>query len=228
MEENIVKEENDNVDNLLNSLSDEYLAKKKRTRIISFSIISFLVFALAVVIIVLSCVKVDLKPKFLGEALNYRVNISNSVVSLDESNEDFNKFNKIFDESFKSQYLTAIFTGKLGGYTIEETYKQFYSSNSTNPNSIWRSELGDNYVRVNFVETKQILNSNGSVYYSNTNSNKTFTFNQMYFNLSTQDSQQDLVLYIGGILEGTSSTRLIKIKVRANTHNLYKFAEKMM
>lgn len=230
MEENMIQEEtNENVDNLLNSVSDEYLAKKKRTRIISYSIISTLVLALAVIVIVMSCINVDLKPQFLGRALSYRVTVSNrEVLTLDENSDEYQEFNDEFAKAFQSQYLTALFTGKLGGYKIEETNNNFYSSStSTSPSSSLTSEIGENYVRVMFDDTKQILNSDGSVYYTQINTNKTFTFNEMYFKLNTKDSGEETTLYLGGITQtenGKDVVKIVKINVRANTYKLYKMA----
>ncbi len=230
MEENIIQEEtNENVDNLLNSVSDEYLAKKKRTRIISYSIISAIVLVLAVIVIVMSCVKVDLKPQFLGRALSYRVTVSNrEVLTLDENSDEYQEFNDEFARAFQSQYLTALFTGKLGGYKIEETNNNFYSSStSTSPSSSLTSEIGENYVRVMFDDTKQILNSDGSVYYTQINTNKTFTFNEMYFKLNIKDSGEETTLYLGGITQtenGKDVVKIVKINVRANTYKLYKMA----
>ena len=230
MEENIIQEEtNENVDNLLNSVSDEYLAKKKRTRIISYSIISAIVLVLAVIVIVMSCVKVDLKPQSLGRALSYRVTVSNrEVLTLDENSDEYQEFNDEFARAFQSQYLTALFTGKLGGYKIEETNNNFYSSStSTSPSSSLTSEIGENYVRVMFDDTKQILNSDGSVYYTQINTNKTFTFNEMYFKLNIKDSGEETTLYLGGITQtenGKDVVKIVKINVRANTYKLYKMA----
>ena len=224
MEENVIQEEKiDNIDNVLYSVSDEYLAKKKRNRIISYSIISFIVFALATVIIVMSCIKIDLRPQFMGRALSYRVTIANSeVMTIDENSEEYDEFNKLYLNSFKSQYLTALFTGKIGGFSIEDRKENFYVNNTTSPSSELKSMLGENYVRVTFAETNKILNSNGSEFVSSFIGQK-FTFNELYFNLSTNDSQQDLTLYLGGILEGTSAIKIIEIKVPANTYQLYKF-----
>lgn len=219
-----VKEESENFEKVLEEVSDEFLAKKKRKRTVTYSIISAIVLALATVIIVLSCIKVDLRPAFIGDALSYRVTISGSErMTLDESNEEFEEFNETYLKSFRTRYLTALFTGRLGGYTITETASNFYTSTtSKTPSSALRNELGQNYVRVLLSEEQQILNSNGKVYYSVFNSNKTFTFDEMYFNLSTENSSQDLTLFLGGKREGTDSVRIIKINVRANTYNLYK------
>ncbi len=224
MEESI-KNESVEVENLLNSVSDEYLAKRKKTRIISYSIILTIVLALAVTIITLSCIKVDLKPSFITDASSYRVTISNTeVMTIDESNDEFKEFNNIYLNSFNSHYLTALFTGRLGGYKIEETYDYFYSdtANSTGMSTALKNALGSDYVRAIFDESKQILNSDGSVYYSKVNTDTTLSFNEMYFSLSDSKSEHDLVFYFG-VTGYYSRARILKITVRANTYDLYKF-----
>ena len=218
-------ENTENVEKLLDSVSDEYLAKKKRTRIISYSILLFIILALATIIIVMSAIKVDLKPKFIENASSYRVTISNSeVMTLDSDSKQYKEFNKIYLNSFKTQYLTALFTGKLGGYEIDETFDYFYAdtTNSTGMSSTLKSSLGANYVRVYFDEPKTILKSNGEIYHSKINSDTTLSFNEMYFNLSSDNKEDDLVFYFGAI-GYLSRARIVKITVRANTYNLFKF-----
>ncbi len=229
MEENLLQQEsNENVENVLNSVSDAYLAKKKRSRIISFSIISGIILALAIAIIVMSCIKVDLYPKFMGKVSSYQVNISGSTpMTLVENTDDYDEFNNIYLETFQTQYLTALFTGRLGGYTLQDTQYDFYAKNSqTVISDELRKRLGENYVKVSFAEDKQILNSNGSIFKSSFNTDKSFTFNEMYFSINTKNSQSDTTLYLGGKLEGTDAVRIIEINLRANTYDLYKFATK--
>lgn len=228
MEENTIVQE-ENVDSVLNSVGDEYLAKKKRNRKIAFSIISFLTLALAVVIIVMSCVKVNLKPSFISDATSYRITINNTdKMLLDESSEEFDKFDNLFEESFSMNYLTALFSGKLGGYDInddDETTDYFYSdtTNNTGISTKLKSELGSNYVRVKFAEEKVVKYSNGETYKSKYNSANELKFSELYFNLTTSEDVETITFYIGtnGYLSGT---RITKITVEANTYALYEFA----
>lgn len=224
--------EKDNVEVLLNSVSDEYLAKRKRIRIISYSIISFVIFALSLIIIVMSSVKVDLRPSFIGKgASSYKIVINNSSnpININQyiDEKKYNEFTDLYLKSFQSQYLTALFTGRLKGYNIiEEPQNYFYSDtqNSNGISSTLKKYLGENYVGLHYDEPKQILNSNGSVYYSLINSNTTLTFNDVYFNLNTSDAENELVFYLGafGYLS-RGEARIVKISVRANTYDLYKY-----
>lgn len=228
MEENTIVQEND-VDSVLNSVGDEYLAKKKRNRKIIFSVISFLTLALATIIIVMSCIKVNLKPSFISDASSYRITINNSdKMLLDKSSEEFEEFNKIFEESFSMNYLSALFAGKLGGYEIksdDETTDYFYSNttNNTGMSTTLKNALGSNYVRVKFAEDKVVKYSNGETYKSKYNSDNELVFNELFFNLSTSEEDEKITFYLGttGYLSGT---RITKITIKANTYALYEYA----
>lgn len=229
MEENTqAMAEEKNVDSVLNSVSDEYLSKKKRNRKITFSIISFIMLALSVVIIVMSCIKINIKPDFFGDVKSFSITTKSSYIVLDESNEEFEEFNELFDESFSYNYLTALFAGKLGGYEInsdDETKDYFYSdtTNNTGMSAELKSALGDNYVRVKFNEDKTVKYSNGKTYKSRYNTDATLVFNELYFNLNDTNEESELTFYLGtrGYLSGT---RITKITVEANTYSLYEFA----
>ncbi len=217
--------EKNQVDELLNSVSDEYLAKKKRTKIISYSVIMGIVLALCVTIIVMSCIKVDLRPSFIDAPASYNVTIKGTSTSqfIDQTNEKYDQFNEIFDNSFKTQYLTALFTGRLGGYKIEETSQPFYKSFSTVITDDLKSQLGENYVKVVYDSPRQIKKADGKLYYSQYNTDTTLTFTEFYFPLSSTDAENDLVFYLGATAK---STRVLKITVKANTYKLYKFLTK--
>ena len=230
MEENLVIEENKS-DNII-SIDDQYISKKKRKRKIIFSVISFLTFALATIIIVMSCVKVNLKPEFISDAMSYRITINNSdKILLDESNEEFEEFDKIFEDSFSINYLSALFTVKLGGYELtdeNETSDIFYSSTTglTGMSTTLKNALGSNYVRVKFDQDKVVKYSNGEVYKSKNNTEYQLTFNELYFKLSTSESEETTTFYLGtkGYLSGT---RIFKITVKANTYSLYNYAKEI-
>lgn len=229
MAETQVINQDENVDNVLNSVSDQYLAKRKKRRKITFSIISFIVLALATIIIVMSSVKVNTKPAFIDDAVSYRVTIDGKdKLLLEQEDEEFAEFDKLFDETFSLNYLTALFTGKLGGYEInanDETTDNFYSDtkNNTGMSSALKSALGDSYVRVKFAEEKEVAYSNGKAYMSKYNTNSKLVFNELYFNLSENNEDASLTFYLGtrGYLSGT---RITKITIEANTYALYEFA----
>lgn len=217
-------------ENVLDSISDQYLAKKKRNRKIIFSLISFVVFALAIIIIVMSCVKVNIKPKFIDNAVRYEVTINSAEkLSLDKTSEEFDDFDKLFDEAFSYNYLTALFDGKLSGYTIKdenETNDNFYSDtkNNTGMSSALKSALGKNYVRVKFDEDKTVKYSNGKTYYTKYNTSLPLKFNELYFNINSSDETSKITFYLGTFGGAVNTVKITKITVEANAYSLYKFA----
>ena len=228
--ETVQSNEQNNVDQLLDSVSDAYLAKKKRTRIISFSIISFIVFALVVSIIVLSCIKVDLRPKFIDKGASYEIHISgqnNLNINPTITREEYDKFNELFLNSFKTQYLSALFTGKLGGYEVKESTKEFFYSNTsaaTGMTTELQSYVGDNYVKITYDQPIEIKNSKGKTCYTEFDTTKPLMFEDVYFPLNTVDAERDLVFYLGGFgYVSKGNARIVKVSVRANMYDIYNY-----
>jgi len=214
---------------LLDSVNIEYLSKKKRNRKIVFSAISFLVLALATIIIVMSCIKVNLKPSFIEGVTRYEITVNSSTpITYEKGDKGFKEFDNLFEETFSINYLTALFTGKLGGYEInseDETKDYFYSDTSNNKgmSSTLKNYIGKNYVRVVFDKEKTVRYSNGEAYKSQFNTNTNLVFTELYFALNTTQDDESLTFYLGtnGYLSGT---RITKIKVEANTYSLYEYA----
>ena len=220
--------QNENTD-ALKDISDAYIAKKKRNRKIAFSIISFVTLALATIIIVLSCVKVNTKPAFIKDVSRYEITVKeNSSMIVYENGEDkFKEFDKLFNEAFSLNYLTALFTGKLGGYELNssnETTDNFYSDTQQNigMSSILKNALGDNYVKVKFNEEKEVKYSNGKTYTSKYDSTVPLVFDELYFSLNSDNEDSTLTFYMGtrGYLQGVKIT---KITIKANTYSLYNY-----
>ncbi len=217
-------------DELFQSVSDEYLNKKKRNRIISLSIISAVIFALAVVIITLACVRLDLKPYFLEEGSKYSVIINDSEVATfisNSENEEYDEFYKHFQSSFYTSYLTAIFTGKLGSYTIERTNDTFYSSwnssteTGTGMSTTLDSALGSNYVHISYGVEQTLFNADGTPCKSQFNSSVDLKYVDVYFPISSENTDGDLTFYFGSY--GYSQPRIAKITIRANTYAIYDY-----
>lgn len=221
-------------DEVLQSVSDEYLRKRKRNKIISLSIISAVVFALSIVIITLACVKVDLKPFFIEEASSYQVTLSgNTTKTYVPGDEEYDEFYELYLNTFQTSYLTGIFTGALGAYTVEETAsKDFYSSYENGVGSGMSSSLktllGDNYVRLHFGVDQTMYNADGSICYSKRNSNAyELRYSDIYFSLNSENKDSELTFYFGAYCfydgEVRVKPRIVTITVRANTYALYNF-----
>ncbi len=226
-EEIMSKPEENNADNVLNTVSDEYLTKKKRTRKITYSTILSIIFAIATIIIVMSSVRVDLKPTFIENPSYYSIFISkNEKMHIDETGEYYEEFYDKYQNSFNVSYLTALFTGKLGAYKIEETSDKFYL-NETNKSGISKtleSLLGNHYVKLSYLNEQQMKTADGKVYYSVFNSNEyDLKYEDIYFNITSENVDSELTFYFGTTGAGLGYT-ITKITVRANTYELYKFA----
>lgn len=227
-------EQNENVDKVLTSVSDEYLRKKKRNKIITFSSISLFVLALAIVIITLSCVKIDLKPFFIADPTNNaEVYIDNKLefTTIDDASEQ--EFLEIYEDSFKTSILTAMFTGKLGDYEIneEKTSVKFYSdtTNGSGMSDTLKNNLGSNYVHLYYGTSQRLYSADGSLYYSNANTNEyQLSYNDVYFNISSENHEHELTFYFGAYCEdgqyiSRPKAKIVSITIRANTYSLYKF-----
>ena len=231
MEENV--NQNQNVDAVLSTVSDEYLRKKKRNKKITLSVILLFVLALSVVIITLSCVKTNLKPYFLSEPSNIEVYIGGTrQYSTAPTDENYEQFYDIYQKSFNSNFLTALFTGKLGSYEVYESdsLESFYSSSSskTGMSDTLKEYLGDNYVHLQYGQDQQLYNADGSVYYSNRWSDRyNMQYKDVYFNITDTDADHELTFYFGAYYKGDSgkddSPHIISITIRANTFQLYDY-----
>lgn len=220
--------END-VDKVLNSVSDEYLSKKKRKRQITYSSLLSIIFIIATIIIVMSSVRVDLKPQFIENPTSYSIYINKDPkVRIDETDEDYEEFYEKYQNSFNVSYLTALFTGKLGAYKIEETRDDFYlnESGKTGISTALSNALGENYVWLSYLNEQQMKSADGKVYYSVFNTNEyELKYEDVYFNISNKNEDAELTFYFGTTGAGLGYT-ITKITVRANTYSLYEFATK--
>lgn len=214
-------------DNVLETVSDEYLRKKKRNNRIIFSVISFVVLALAIVIITLSCVRIDLKPYFISEPTSIMVYINNSW-RFTPNDENYEEFYDIYDSSFNSSIMTALFTGKLGAYEIEEgamSGNAFYSNASERRgmSDRLRSLLGDNYVHLHYGQEQQLYNADRSIYYSRRNTLEwNLVYTDVYFNLTSENVDHELTFYFGTYY-GSNTPWITTITIRANTFALYDY-----
>ncbi len=228
-EEQPVTEKNDADNEILTTVSDEYLAKKKKKRIIVFSSISLVAVLLSLTIIILSCIKIDLKPIFMTNPTTYEVYLESGspTFNLGQTDEEYEKFNNLVDDVFETKLLTAIFTGRLGGYEINETNLPFYSSSSTKTgiSSDLRSRLNTSYVRIKYYQPVKLLNKDGSEYFSKIDSRVNLTFTELYFNIYNTNQEHEVTLLFA--TDGYLTGRITEIKVKVNTYKLYEYAEKL-
>ena len=216
-------EQTQNVDNVLSSVSDQYLRKKKRNKTIIFSTISAVVLALVITIIVLASITINLKPYFITRPSTLVV-YTNSSLSFSPNDDNEEEFYSIYENSFDTTILTALFTGRLGAYEIVEGRTGFYSdaTNKQGLNDTVRTSLGSNYIHLYYGQAQMLYNANGSAYTSRRDTSKEFYYNDVYFNITNEDQEQDVTFYFGAY-NGNSTPVIVSITVKANTYAIYDY-----
>ena len=219
------------VQQVLVSVSDEYLRKKKRKKIITLSSILSIVFILSIAIITLACVNINLKPFFIEPPSSYTIVIDGSErATLTMTDDEYNEFTEIFEKSMQINTLQALFTGRLDGYKIKEgsPRKGMFYTNETKSdlNSSLVSTLGSNYVRMRYSVEQNLFKSNGNYQYSSFDTNKKLCYIDIVFPLSTENKDSDVTLYFGTYAQSSSkdtSAYISTITITANTYALYDY-----
>lgn len=195
----------------------EQIALRKKKKIKIISIVAFaLVFMIALTIILMACIKVDLRPSLIKDPDSIYFN-SKTTVQYDETNEKYNKFLDEYDRSFNASFLTALFAGRLGGYDIEENHLTVLPEDVTNGNYV-------TFLYKNEEDYITLVTSDGKTYYSKYNSNYSIEFSQVTFALSEENKLQDTTLYLkynwNTTNSGSGKDYYIELKLKANTYNL--------
>ena len=228
-ETKIEVQEND----ILKEINDSYTRNKKRKNMIAFSIISAIVLLFSVLVVTFGAIRINTKPTTFAEPTKFTIKISDNTTSLDPTDDKYDEFYKLYLKSFETSYLTALFTGSLGGYEIKETTDEFYSSYSSNTrvgsgiSSSLSGYLGSNYVHLHYAEEQTLYSSNGQAYYSNRNTEDyLLTFFDVYFSPMTENNFGEVTFYIG-TYGYAKKPNITKITVNGNTNALYNFAEEL-
>ncbi len=214
--------------------TEKLLKKKKTRRIVTFCGMC-VAFALALVLIILAAVPVSLKPNCLSDGYwEIKMFHGSSVAeaTLHESDEKYAEFMGVYNDAFKQTYLTAIFSGSLFDYQIEEDKEQVSTVLGERGNLVGS---GKYFVRLEYAngEEKTLTTQNGKAYKSRywanatTKWDGTLQFSQVYLVVSDTDGVSDTTIYIVSSIPSSSATSgqrevLIKITVRADTSKIYK------
>lgn len=217
------------------SIDDQYMAKMKKKRIITNSIILSLCLILAFVIILLACLRIDLKPRFDNnpEYVDITVDGKTDVISFSKGDERYDEFMAIYNSALSTSILSSIFTGNVYGYDIEyvgtgasDTSERFYESYSNGSgygiSSALSSRLGSNYVHFRFTEDQSIYHSNGTVLDGRYSDNAIF-YKDVYFTISSDENSTEVTYYFGVMDYGNYPT-MVKITVEAQSYSLYDYA----
>lgn len=222
-------------DTKIQSIDDQYMAKMKKKRIIVNSIILSLCVAIAFVIILLACLRIDLKPKFdsTPEYVEITVDGKSDPISFAKDDERYDEFMSIYNTALSTSILTSIFTGNVYGYNIEyagtgasDTTERFYETysngNGYGISSALSSRLGSNYVHLRFNEEQSIYHSNGTVL-DGRYSDKAIFYKDVYFTISNNENSTEVTYYFGVMDYGQYPTMVI-ITVEAQSYSLYDYA----
>ena len=206
-------------------LETEKLLHRKKKRKIITSIAMGLAFALAIVVIVLSTVPANLKPTCLeDDYVTVRFSddagtLYGGVYSKNEASQkkNFEKFEKLLDESFAQTYISAIFSGSLANQEFVEKI-----SLSWNVAKEELLEKGQRFVSLEYENAKTLKYQNGdkfiSAYYSK---DTTVTFKNVWITVSDKEGFVDTKIYFN-VSYPDETNKLITFTVRANTYKIYK------
>ncbi|MBO5394421.1 MAG: hypothetical protein J6A28_00755 [Clostridia bacterium] len=215
---------NENIDKVLESVSDQVIRKKKFKRTLISSIILSAVVVIAAIFICLSTIKIDLHPQFLRGADAYNVNISGKVSYIDEQSAKYQEFLDEYNEVFQTTILGGLFSGRSQGYSIEESNTVFYSNstNKTGMSSSLKSELGNNYIEFIFNDEQAVTNRDGSQYYSTYYKAGTYAlrFEKCYLKLDSESSDT-MTFYLGTY--DTARATITKVIVKADSSIIYNY-----
>lgn len=197
----------------------QYNENKKKSTKITAIIVLGIVFALALFILISSVATVSLNPRFVAKpdvVYVYKANATNSSGILTSDNEKYDDFMEYYDKMFTSSFLSALFNGRLSGYTISEPMS------ATSTSSVV-SEFSNAYVRFKYDEAITLTYSDGKEYQKETNTSKKITFKDMYFEINGDDKLQTLDMYVIDY-ESTQTdgkTYYVKVSLMANTSDLF-------
>lgn len=193
------------------------LRQKKKARIIALCLLSF-VFVVVVLVVVFACIKTYLKPNFIQDPdriIIYNQNATYGQFSKDADVEDsrYDKFMKLFNESFSTNYLVALFNGSLGGYNIDK------NSERTKLSTIQTELQSGFYVQFVYSDSQTLTYSNGDVYNSIYASATPIEYTSLYFALSDTDDLSTIDIYVS--YKSNNDSYVVKVSQKANTFGLY-------
>ena len=197
-----------------------YTENKKRSTKITAIIVLGIVFALALFIVISSVATVGLNPRFVAKpdvVYVYKANATNSSGILTSDNEKYDDFMEYYDQMFTTSFLSALFNGRLSGYTISAPM-------SAKSETEIISGFENAYVRFKYDEAIALTYSDGREYQKETNTSKKITFKDMYFQIKEEDKLQTLEMYVIDF-ESTQTkgkTQYVKVSVMANTSEMLK------
>lgn len=199
---------------------EAYLEKKVKTRKIVYGAILALCLALAIVVISLASINVDIRPKFVTGPSQVIVYSDSTQKTFYNGEEEFQKFEKLYKNMFNVSTLSAIFSGQLGGYSIDETIDSFETTSGAISSTV-KDALGENYVKLFFNSEMTLKAPNGKDYKSVYN-DKTLSYQEVYFSINEENAVNSFTFFFKVTGNNLKKTTISKITLRANTSKLFK------
>lgn len=227
-EKELAEYENLSDDEIYTKIQTNKLLKRKKKKRIATIAAMAVSFVLAVCVIVLATVPVSLKPKCMesGYASAGLLVGKRSGKTYYEGQDGYSDFKKVYDKAFGQSYISAIFSGSLYDYKIEEKMQK--ADDIVGDNGTF-SQNNTYYVRLNYSEEQTVTYQNGTPYksvYRNSKYDGKLTFTNVYFEVSSEEGFRDTKVYIVVKYPKLSDndekdSYIVTITVKANTSVIY-------
>lgn len=206
--------------------------RKKKKTIISITALS-LVFIFAITIILMATIKVNLMPKCLADAEIYSIKVctngetpaqsKKTITNAEDTNDKYEIFLENYENMFKISFLNAWFSGQFSEYEIIEHIEDAFTKNSVESQYAARNA---NYFYVTFIGENKLTTKDGEKVISKYNSSYAISFKAMYMEVSKENKAVETSIYLVVDYPTSSSTnskltRIVEVKLKANTSSLY-------
>lgn len=199
--------------------------KKLNGSKITAIVVLCVVFCLALFILISSVATVGRSPKFAENPdliYIYKANSSTSSGQLTddkEKNDDlYDQFKGYYNDIFSSSFLSALFNGRLSGYTISE--REYTTSSSI------QSKFSNPYVQFHYDDAIELTYQDGKTYRPQNDSTGSVSFKDIYFEIKEANVYEEFTMYVvDSVRSSSGKTKYVEVKFHANTSNLY---EKVM
>lgn len=197
--------------------------KKRKSKIIAGCIFG-IIFALVTIIVVLACVPYSSRPTNLPEPSSIKFHNTSHSREYGVNDDEYKDFVSIYKQSFETNYLKGIFSGRLGGYKIDHE----------NPNGSWITSIPSDVTSGNYIvfdywsEAPELLDSNGKVVMSKKDSSQSVKIKTITFAVNDQESDQIIDMYVAyDLVLGATQQYYVKISTKANTYKMNEFLSEL-
>lgn len=224
----VADDENLTDDELYAKIQTEKLLKKKKSKKIATFAALCVAMVLAICIIVLAAVPANLKPRCLKADFDEVTLIVGDISDrhYEKDDEKYDEFTSYFNKSFSQPYLSALFSGALFDYDIDEDKTDVSLNN--NARDVIRNRVGrsSNLVEL-YYRTEQVITSqNGKVYQPTTVNASQYSFNYVYFVVGKDAGVRQAEIYFVAYYPNPNDAtlrnyRIVTVSLRADTSIIY-------